>query len=50
MPTSQETHLKLLRHLKENPDVTQAREKLNWQPKVQLNEGLPHTIEYFREL
>jgi dTDP-glucose 4,6-dehydratase len=30
------------------PDITQAREKLGWEPKVTLAEGLRSTIEYFR--
>lgn len=31
------------------PDITLAKEKLNgWEPKVQLEEGLRRTIEYFR--
>ncbi len=30
------------------PDITQAREKLGWEPKVSLAEGLRSTIEYFR--
>ncbi|MEP7103817.1 MAG: GDP-mannose 4,6-dehydratase [Candidatus Dojkabacteria bacterium] len=30
------------------PDITLAREKLDWEPKVQLDEGLDKTIEYFR--
>jgi dTDP-glucose 4,6-dehydratase len=30
------------------PDITQAREKLGWEPKVTLSEGLRSTIEYFR--
>jgi UDP-glucuronate decarboxylase len=29
------------------PDITLAREKLGWQPKVQLAEGLKRTIAYF---
>lgn len=29
------------------PDITLARTKLNWEPKVQLEEGLKKTIEYF---
>jgi UDP-glucuronate decarboxylase len=32
------------------PDITQAREKLGWEPGVALDEGLPRTIEYFRDL
>jgi dTDP-glucose 4,6-dehydratase len=30
------------------PDITRAREKLGWEPKVPLEEGLGRTIEYFR--
>jgi UDP-glucuronate decarboxylase len=29
------------------PDIALARAKLDWQPKVQLEEGLRRTIEYF---
>jgi UDP-glucuronate decarboxylase len=29
------------------PDVTLARDKLNWEPKIHLEEGLRKTIEYF---
>jgi UDP-glucuronate decarboxylase len=30
------------------PDITLARDKLGWEPKIQLAEGLKHTIDYFR--
>jgi len=30
------------------PDITRARTLLNWEPKVELEEGLIKTIEYFR--
>ena len=30
------------------PDITRARTLLQWEPKVQLEEGLIKTIEYFR--
>src|SRR5437899_375253 len=30
------------------PDITRARKLLGWEPEVQLEEGLRHTIEYFR--
>jgi dTDP-glucose 4,6-dehydratase len=30
------------------PDITKAREKLGWEPRVPLAEGLQRTIEYFR--
>jgi UDP-glucuronate decarboxylase len=32
------------------PDIALARERLGWQPRVELNEGLGRTIEYFRAL
>lgn len=32
------------------PEITQAREILGWEPKVQLSEGLTKTIEYFKKL
>jgi UDP-glucuronate decarboxylase len=31
------------------PDITQAREILGWEPKVQLEAGLKKTIEYFTQ-
>jgi dTDP-glucose 4,6-dehydratase len=30
------------------PDITRARTLLGWEPKVSLEEGLEHTIAYFR--
>lgn len=30
------------------PDITKARTLLGWEPKVELEEGLPKTIEYLR--
>jgi UDP-glucuronate decarboxylase len=32
------------------PDITLAREKMGWEPKVQLEEGLRKTIPYFEQL
>jgi UDP-glucuronate decarboxylase len=32
------------------PDITLARETLGWEPKVQLDQGLTRTIEYFDQL
>ncbi len=32
------------------PDITLAKEKLNWEPEVELEEGMKRTIEYFRGL
>lgn len=31
------------------PDIQRAREKLNWEPKVTLEEGLKKTMPYFEE-
>ena len=32
------------------PDITKAKKLLNWQPKIDLEEGLKKTIEYFKNL
>ena len=32
------------------PDITQAMEKLNWQPTVALKTGLKYTVAYFNDL
>lgn len=32
------------------PDITKAKNLLNWQPKIDLEEGLKKTIEYFKNL
>lgn len=32
------------------PDISLARERLGWEPKVKLEQGLEKTIEYFRHL
>jgi UDP-glucuronate decarboxylase len=31
------------------PDISLAKEKLNWEPKIYLDEGLKKTIEYFKK-
>ncbi|MEE8360958.1 MAG: UDP-glucuronic acid decarboxylase family protein [Gemmatimonadales bacterium] len=31
------------------PDISKARERLQWEPEVSLEEGLLRTIEYFKE-
>jgi UDP-glucuronate decarboxylase len=36
--------------MQRQPDITRARERLGWEPKVQLEEGLKKTIAYFDEL
>lgn len=35
---------------KRKPDISKAKQELNWEPKVSLNEGLDKTIEYFRKI
>jgi UDP-glucuronate decarboxylase len=32
------------------PDITLAKNLLNWHPTIELDEGLKKTIAYFREL
>jgi UDP-glucuronate decarboxylase len=32
------------------PDISQARERLGWQPQIELEAGLPRTIDYFKAL
>ncbi len=34
---------------KRQPDITLARQELDWEPTVELAEGLTRTIDYFRE-
>ncbi len=36
--------------IQRKPDITLAKEKLNWQPQVPLEEGLEKTIEYFKSI
>ena len=36
--------------MQRQPDISLARSKLGWEPKVQLEEGLGRTIEYFETL
>jgi dTDP-glucose 4,6-dehydratase len=31
------------------PDIARAKKILGWEPKVQFEEGIRETIEYFRE-
>jgi UDP-glucuronate decarboxylase len=32
------------------PDITLARSRLGWEPRVEMQEGLRRTIAYFRQL
>ena len=32
------------------PDIELAKKELNWEPQIQINEGLKKTITYFKEL
>jgi UDP-glucuronate decarboxylase len=36
--------------LQRKPDITLAKKELDWEPKINLDEGLDKTITYFREL
>ncbi|MEI7670922.1 MAG: UDP-glucuronic acid decarboxylase family protein [Deltaproteobacteria bacterium] len=36
--------------IQRRPDITLAREKLGWEPGIQLSEGLEKTIAYFRRI
>jgi UDP-glucuronate decarboxylase len=35
--------------VRRRPDITLAKQKLGWEPKVSVRDGLSRTIEYFRE-
>ncbi len=36
--------------MQRRPDISLARSELNWEPQVQLEEGLSRTVDYFRQL
>jgi len=36
--------------MQRQPNISLAKEKLNWEPKIPLNEGLVKTIDYFDKL
>jgi nucleoside-diphosphate-sugar epimerase len=31
------------------PDITRAKKVLSWEPRVQFEEGIKKTIEYFKQ-
>jgi nucleoside-diphosphate-sugar epimerase len=31
------------------PDITQARQALGWEPRISLDEGISRTIQFFRQ-
>jgi nucleoside-diphosphate-sugar epimerase len=35
--------------IRRKPDITLAKQKLHWTPKIPVREGLARTIAYFRE-
>lgn len=35
--------------MQRKPDITLAKEKLSWQPKIDLDDGLKETIKYFKQ-
>lgn len=36
--------------VRRQPDISLSKKELGWEPKIQLEEGLKKTIEYFRDL
>jgi UDP-glucuronate decarboxylase len=36
--------------VRRRPDISQARERLGWQPQIDLDHGLAETIGYFDRL
>jgi UDP-glucuronate decarboxylase len=36
--------------IRRRPDITLARDKLGWEPKISLNQGLINTIKYFQSM
>jgi UDP-glucuronate decarboxylase len=36
--------------IQRRPDIALAREKLGWEPRIPLSEGLEKTIAYFRKV
>merc|ERR1711916_342264 len=34
---------------KRKPDISTAKREIGWQPKITVEEGLQHTIKYFKE-
>ena len=36
--------------VRRKPDITLAKEKLNWEPTIELEQGLKNTIEYFKKI
>jgi len=36
--------------MQRRPDITLAKKELDWEPKIQLEEGLTRTIEYFKSI
>ncbi len=36
--------------LQRQPNITLAKKELNWEPKIELEEGLKKTIEYFKKV
>jgi len=35
--------------IRRRPDITLAKDKLKWEPKVTLSDGLEQTIKYFKD-
>jgi UDP-glucuronate decarboxylase len=35
--------------MQRKPNIDLAKERLGWEPKIHLEEGLKHTIDYFKD-
>ena len=36
--------------MQRQPDITMVKDRLGWEPKIDIEEGLLRTIEYFKEI
>ena len=36
--------------IRRQPDITEIKKRLGWEPKIELEEGLIKTIDYFKKI
>ena len=53
--TKSKSEIKLLEKTQDDPsrrkpDISLAKEKINWEPRVKVNDGLLKTIAYFKSV
>jgi nucleoside-diphosphate-sugar epimerase len=36
--------------MQRRPDISKAKELLGWEPKIQLEEGIERTVNYFKSV